>query len=47
MIIPVSVVDILAGDSEELDDADDDDNNQVGVIVIIIRIVEFFSLSIS
>jgi len=27
MILPVSLVDILAGDSEELDDSDDDDNN--------------------
>jgi len=27
MIFPVPLVDILAGDSEELDDSDDDDNN--------------------
>jgi len=27
MIMPVSLVDILAGDSEQLEDIDDDDNN--------------------
>jgi len=27
MILPVSLVDILAGDSEELDDSDDDDDD--------------------
>jgi len=27
MILPVSLVDILAEDSEQLDDSDDDDNN--------------------
>ena len=27
MVIPVSLADILAGGSEELDDSDDDDNN--------------------
>jgi len=45
MIIPLSLVDILAGDSEELDNSDDDDDDTNLVIVIIIRIVEFFRIS--